>query len=163
MHKESYEAARKFKSQYLPENIKHLTFLEVGSLNVNGSLKTIFSNVKKYTGVDIVSGRDVDIVLKDHHKLPFNDGEFDVVMSASTMEHAEYFWEVFKEQSRVTKPGGYIYMYVPFKEAIHHRPDRWRILPDGCKTLAKYAGLTFLEAYIDSSRYVSSVFQKPNG
>jgi len=160
MHNESYEAAKKFKNRYLPESLNRLTFLEVGSLNVNGSLRSVFSKTKKYTGVDIVSGRDVDIVLKDPHKLPFNDSEFDMVVSASTMEHVEYFWEAFKEQGRVLKPGGYIYMYVPFKEAIHHRPDRWRVTPDGCKALANYAGLLFVDAYIDPSRYVASVFQK---
>ena len=60
--------------------------LEVGSLDINGSVRPLFENCN-YTGIDLGEGRGVDVVahVTDYHRL--DDNEFDVVISTETLEH----------------------------------------------------------------------------
>jgi SAM-dependent methyltransferase len=126
--------------------------LDVGSLNINGSFKEIFVRSGwQYTGIDIVKGTDVDIVLKDPYKYPFIDDTFDVTVSSSCFEHNEMFWLSFSEMVRVTKNNGYMFISAPYKDGIHKAPvDCWRFLPDGYKALTKWcSGVELVESYID--------------
>jgi len=59
--------------------------LEVGSCNVNGSVRDHFSDVGTYIGVDWRAGLDVDLVCLAS-RMSF-DERFDVVISASMLEH----------------------------------------------------------------------------
>ena len=80
------------------------TVLDIGSTDVNGSLRRFCKN--KYIGIDFSPGAGVDIVLEDPYKLPFAEGEADAVVSSSCFEHSEMFWLVFLEILRVLKPEG---------------------------------------------------------
>jgi len=67
-----------------------LRILEVGSYNVNGSLRDwILGNlcVTEYVGVDIQLQREYVDVVADASLLPFRDESFDVVISTETLEH----------------------------------------------------------------------------
>ena len=59
--------------------------LEVGSQDLNGSVRKYFVNFKQYIGVDWRAGRGVDVVClaEDMHF----DNKFDVVISCSMLEH----------------------------------------------------------------------------
>lgn len=66
----------------------------------------------------------------DMHKLEFADGEFDFVYSSLTIHYSEDPLAVYKEVSRVLKPGGLLQF------SVGH-PTRWaseRITIDGVKT-----------------------------
>jgi len=59
--------------------------LEVGSCNVNGSVREHFINFKEYVGVDWRAGPGVDVVCLAED-INFNR-QFDVVVSCSMLEH----------------------------------------------------------------------------
>ena len=84
--------------------------LEVGSYNVNGSVREYFP--KPYTGVDMQEGPGVDKVA-DAHALPFEDGSFETVVSTEMIEHDPAFWLSLAEMRRVLKPGGQMTIVVP--------------------------------------------------
>ena len=68
-----------------------LSILDVGSFDVNGTYKTLFSwSNWKYTGADISPGPNVDVVLDENYEWAmFQDGQFDVVVSGQAFEHIE--------------------------------------------------------------------------
>lgn len=106
--------------------------LDVGSLDVNGSYReAIEDRGWEYLGVDIRSGKNVDIVVPEYD-YPFEDGEFDVVISGSTMEHVRAIWRWVPELVRVLRPGGLLVIVTHSAWWVHGYPvDCWRILPDG--------------------------------
>lgn len=103
--------------------------LEVGSLNVNGSVRQFFCG--PYLGVDIRHGPGVDEISAAEH-LPYRDGRFDVVVSTEMLEHCLDPWQAMFHMSRVLKVGGVLLLSCRgFDERgcwpVHHDPvDRWR-------------------------------------
>ena len=81
-----------------PEN----RVLEVGSFDVNGSVRDLFQ-ATDYTGIDIRPGDRVDIVC---HGADFDAAPFDVVVSTETLEHDSRWKETLANMHRLLKPGG---------------------------------------------------------
>ena len=130
---------KRFRNEYLNENTK-MRILEIGSKDEMPKKRELifrryFDKPKwEYIGLDIVPGRNVDIVSKDHYSYPFKDGEFDLVISANTLEHTKDIYKAVREMSRLTK--NWIYLIVPHTVPYHPYPiDCWRIFPDGMKFL----------------------------
>lgn len=114
--------------------------MEIGSQDVNGGVRAIFSDRFEYSGVDFVAGKGVDIVLDDPYQLPFESESVDMVVSSSCFEHSEMFWLVFLEILRVLKPHGLFYLNVPSNGEFHRYPvDCWRFYPDSGKALITWA------------------------
>ncbi len=68
------------------------TILEVGSYDINGSVKEICSSrCEEYIGVDWRAGPNVDVVCLAHH-MKF-DHKFKAVLSASMLEHDPHYEE----------------------------------------------------------------------
>ena len=120
--------------------------LDVGSLQVKKSHRTFKEFCPDYVGTDIVPGTNVDVVCTD--VLPFPDASFDTVISGNCFEHCENPFALIVECHRILKPEGYFLATAPRHWPEHHRPDCWRILPDGWRAMFKYAKLTFVEAYV---------------
>jgi len=78
--------------------------LEIGSLNVNGTVRDFFKGCD-YTGVDIVEGKDVDVVSLCH-ELEYEDGSFDTIISAECFEHDPFIKESLSNILRMLKVGG---------------------------------------------------------
>ena len=112
MHLSALQSFRDFQETYLnhldDKNLKKV--IEIGSLSVNSNVKDIVSTNFNYIGLDIAEGPNVDIVLEDPYKLPFNDNSIDVVLSISTFEHTDFFWVTFLEILRVLKPEGLFFL-----------------------------------------------------
>lgn len=120
--------------------------LDVGSLQVKSRHNTFRELWGDYIGTDIVSGANVDVVCTE--TLPFTDNSFDTVISGNCFEHCENPFALIKEIERVLKPKGYFIGVAPRHWPDHHRPDCWRILPDGWNALIKYVKLTFVTTYV---------------
>src|ERR1700744_1271629 len=75
--------------------------LDIGSLDVNGSLRKCAPQSAEYIGIDLESGAGVDRVLEDPYVYPFPDNYFDVIVSTSCFEHDPMFWVTFLEAARV--------------------------------------------------------------
>jgi SAM-dependent methyltransferase len=105
--------------------------LDIGSYDVNGTLKPLIPEGTIYTGMDQAAGPNVNVIMEDPYKIPTTVDYFDIVVSSSCFEHAEFFWLLFVEMVRVVKPGGLIYVNAPSDGKVHSHPvDCWRFYPD---------------------------------
>lgn len=73
--------------------------LEVGSLNINGTVRDFFTDCD-YTGVDLEPGPGVDVV-GEGQALDYPDESFDVVVSAECFEHNPYWLQTFVNMRRM--------------------------------------------------------------
>jgi len=102
-HKEQQEFIRYVKSRF-PEFFREKFVLDIGSLDINGNNQEFFENCG-YIGVDLVYGKNVDIVCKGH-ELALPDATFDVVISTETFEHDPFYPQTLRNMYRLLKPGG---------------------------------------------------------
>lgn len=155
MHHSAYINAEKFYHKYCEKNIENKKILDVGSYDVNGTMKPIFEK-GQYVGLDMEEGPNVDIVGVSHD-IPFKEEEFDIVISSSCFEHDDMFWISFQEMCRVLKPGGYMYIQAPSNGPYHGWPgDNWRFYIDSWKALEKWGkklgyDVELVEHYIDET------------
>jgi SAM-dependent methyltransferase len=132
--------------------------IEIGSQDVNGSLRSVAPTNFEYVGVDFVEGKGVDVVLSDPYALPFESESADIVLSSSCFEHSEMFWLVFLEIMRILKPSGLFYLNVPSNGGFHRYPvDCWRFYPDSGNALVSWArrnsvNAVLLESYISDQQ-----------
>jgi SAM-dependent methyltransferase len=74
----------------------------------------------------------------DIHNLPFEGGQFEYVACLAVLEHVEDPLKAIAELYRVLKPGGKIWVEVPFNQPYHPSPgDYWRVTPDGMRLWMK--------------------------
>lgn len=73
-------------------------------------------------------------VLADIQRLPFADASLDGVICTYVLEHVADARACIDEIARVVKPGGQVYITVPFIFPTHPDPlDRWRWTLDGLR------------------------------
>ncbi|ABP33541.1 glycoside hydrolase family 99-like domain-containing protein [Polynucleobacter asymbioticus] len=131
-----------------------LVVLDIGSQDINGSLKNELPDEIKYIGVDFSGGNNVDVVLEDPYILPFESNSIDALVCSSVFEHSDFYWVLFLELVRIIKPGGLIYINAPSNGYIHRYPvDSWRFYPDAGHSLALWAtrngyDIKLLESFI---------------
>ena len=139
MHQSAMANASLFFGTYVSEGEGKL-IVEIGSQDVNGSIRQVSPSGAKYIGVDFVQGKGVDIILDDPYVLPFQDGSVDVCLSSSVFEHSEMFWLLFLEILRILKPDGLFYVNTPSNGNFHRYPvDCWRFYPDSGKAMISWA------------------------
>jgi hypothetical protein len=127
------------------------TVYDIGSMDVNGTHKPIVEGLGlPYVGVDIATGKNVDLVVYPHNWDGIPDASVEYMISGSCLEHVEAPWLWAKEAERKLKSGGILIVFCPFYMREHRYPvDCWRILPDGYKYLfCKWCGLQCLECGI---------------
>ena len=163
MHLTAMINAKSFFDTYAKEFKSNIKILEIGSQDVNGSLRQVCPKEFEYIGVDFEQGKGVDIVLEDPYTLPFENESFDVVLSSSCFEHSEMFWLVFLEILRVMKPKGLFYLNAPSTGSFHRYPvDCWRFYPDSGKALISWAKRNGLNSEVLES-YTQKGFQWHEG
>ena len=155
MHESALYYGRRFFEVYCPkETTTDFSIVDIGSQDVNGSLREVSPPSVKYKGLDFVEGKGVDIVITDPYNFPLEDASADILVSSSCFEHSEFFWLVFLEAMRVLKPGGIFYLNVPSNGFFHQWPvDCWRFYPDSGHALVSWGkrnGLSpvLLESFI---------------
>jgi hypothetical protein len=84
-----------------PDAFTNKKVLEIGSLNINGSVRQFFTGCE-YLGVDLGEGKDVDMVCKGH-VLPFPNLSFDTVISCECLEHDVYWDKTFQKMCELSK------------------------------------------------------------
>ena len=138
MHDTAMQIGMKFIETYSSPSRRFI--LEIGSLDVNGSLRDMCPPHCTYIGLDVDHGKGVDIKIDPLKPIPIRSEFSDLTISSSQMEHDPKFWSTFLELCRVTKPGGFIYLNVPSNGVFHSYPiDAWRFYPDAGKALASFA------------------------
>ncbi len=82
--------------------------LEIGSLDINGSVRPLFPGATHYHGLDLVAGDGVDEVADASTWTP--PRTYDVVVSAEVLEHAPTWREILEMMWSATAPGGLLLM-----------------------------------------------------
>jgi SAM-dependent methyltransferase len=92
----------------MPEYFASRSVLEVGSLNVDGTIRDFFLDCQ-YIGLDLGLGNGVDLVCagQDYGERAC---QFDVVASCETMQHNPHWRETWINMLRLLKPDGLIIM-----------------------------------------------------
>ena len=115
-------------------SLKGKRVLEVGSYNVNGSIRPVFEPVgregcSEYIGTDMLPGPGVDKIINAQGLVKeFGEESFDVVVSCDSIEHVEHWREVLCEMMKVLKTGGRFYFTTVFPGYPKHDypNDHWR-------------------------------------
>ena len=143
MHPSALNNGKLFFDTYSPpllESEGSIRVVEIGSQDVNGSIRQFCPQEFEYIGVDFVDGKGVDVVITSPYELPFDDNSVDIVVSSSCFEHSEMFWVVYLEIIRILKPHGVFYLNVPSNGMFHRYPvDCWRFYPDSGLALVTWA------------------------
>jgi len=162
MHYTAIEYGRAFFKNYAAAEKQDRIIVEIGSQDVNGSLRQIAPLESKYIGLDFEKGKGVDIVLTDAYKFPLPDNYADVVVTSSCFEHSQFFWLTFTEALRILKPDGVLYINAPSNGQYHTYPtDNWRFYPDASLALSNYANTlggntAVLESFIGKQESINN-------
>ena len=91
-HLQQAEYVKSLKKIY-PHFFSKKKVLEVGSLNINGSIRDFFYECE-YVGIDVGEGEGVDLVCEGQ-KYDAPNETFDVSCSAECFEHNPFWLETF--------------------------------------------------------------------
>jgi SAM-dependent methyltransferase len=93
-------------SQHLTNDYKGIKILEIGSFDVNGSIRKFFKG-SYYLGVDLAAGPGVDVII-DGKDIDHADNSYHITISSECFEHNPSWLETFENMYRMTSPGGFI-------------------------------------------------------
>lgn len=107
-------------------------------LNVGAGRTRIDPRVRN---LDIFAGPNIDYVGRAE-EIPLPDGSVDLVITQEVLEHVADPFKAIQEIGRVLKPGGTLYVQLPFVIGYHPGPtDFWRFTREGIVRLVQSAGL----------------------
>ena len=115
MHKEVKRFFESMKFRF-PEYFQGKMVLDCGSLDINGNNRFLFNSCN-YIGIDIVEGKNVDVVSSVH--LFDSEKKYDIVISSEMLEHDCHYAESLKQMFSLTKPNGLLL----FTAAGTNRPE----------------------------------------
>lgn len=136
----------RFIAEYLDRD-SPTDVLDVGSQEVfGGSYRKLFDCANwTYTGADVVTGLNVDLVLRDPYDWSIGR-QWDVVISGQVLEHVGKPWLWIEQLALAVRDGGLCCVIAPHTWQFHEHPiDAWRIWPDGMRGLFDHAGLHPIE------------------
>lgn len=85
--------------------------------------------------IDLFAFNHVDIV-SDACDLPIENNKADIILNIAMLEHSKNPKSVVNEMYRVLKPGGKVFIYIPFIVPFHAAPnDYFRWTENGAKEL----------------------------
>lgn len=110
-------------------------------------------------GVDMSAGEGVDVVQDLEQKVSMSQVfSFDHVECMSVLEHSRAPWLLAANLQRMLKPGGTIFVTVPFIWAHHGYPsDYWRMTPEGVAALfpeVEWSATAYAEQNLNFTRKI---------
>jgi len=121
------------KSLY-PYMFRNRRVLEVGSLDLNGSVRQFFSGCE-YVGIDVGPGNGVDEVCEGQ-LYAASDGYFDVAISCECFEHNPHWEATLHNMVRLVPPSGLVIATCATEGRLEHGTTRSKP-EDSPLTLAK--------------------------
>jgi SAM-dependent methyltransferase len=128
------------KSCLREDDIKGKSVIEVGALDVNGSLRSTVESFApgSYIGVDIQTGPGVDIICDAGELVErFGRDKFDLVIATEMLEHVRDWRRVISNLKNILKTNGIIFITVPTRAFRYHGYpfDFWRYEEDDIKNI----------------------------
>ena len=105
-HKEQLAFISLVRDCFIQTGIGELSILEIGSYDVNGSIRKFFPGAS-YTGVDLCAGPGVDLV-GFGHEVDLPSESLDIAISCECFEHDPNWVSTLGNMYRMTKPGGMV-------------------------------------------------------
>jgi hypothetical protein len=132
-----------------PGDVFGRTVLEVGSANVNGSVRPQIEAMKPqaYVGIDLAPGPGVDEPAPGgieawYPALGKHPCKFGLVVSCEMLEHAEHWTASFARMCELVAPGGALVLTCRGPGFQYHNPpDYWRFTPSDLWRAAVICGL----------------------
>lgn len=106
-HDSQRQYCKKIKEKF-PNHFKGIKVLDVGSLDINGSNRSLFENCD-YLGIDVGKGTNVDLVCVGH-EYDAPDNYYDTIITTEALEHDMYYKKTISNIMRMLKPGGLFIM-----------------------------------------------------
>lgn len=106
-HTEQHNFIHSVKNFY-PDYFNNCQVLEIGSLDINGSIRQFFNNCD-YLGVDVGQGHGVDLV-SPGEDLELPDNSYKTVVSTECFEHNPNWVKTFKNMIRMCSSQGLVIM-----------------------------------------------------
>ena len=100
------------------KKLSKINILEIGSYEVNGSIRNIFKGTN-YLGIDLSNGPGVDLVMNGENIRKLNK-KFDIIISSECFEHAVNWKEIFFAMIDCVEDNGYIIMTCASTGRIEH-------------------------------------------
>lgn len=143
------------------DDIAGKRILEVGSRNVNGSVRpsVCAHSPLEYIGVDIAPGPGVDQIANATKLVAtFGAQTFDGVICANTLEHILLWRSAIYSMTTVLREGGWILMAVPAPGfGRHDHPcDYWRVTVDDLRKI--FAGYEVIS--VSENSPISCIFAR---
>ena len=137
-----------------PEDIKDKRVIDVGSLDINGSYRSIATPMgpSEYVGIDAAEGKGVDIVCRAEGMVNyFGKESFDVVISTEALEHSYDWKSVISNIKNICKPNGIIIITTrSIGFAYHGFPeDHWRFQESDMREIFSDCIIEFLGRDLD--------------
>ena len=104
MHQEAF----RFIAVQLASLPPRKSVIEIGSRDINGSVRPLFASAESFTGIDIAPGRGVDIVADAATFEP--DEPVDTVVCCEVLEHTENAAKIIANAAKMLQPGGVFLM-----------------------------------------------------
>ena len=148
-------------------DIRSRRVLEVGSYDVNGSVRPIVMALEpaSYVGVDQGAGPGVDETCNAIGLVArFDKNAFDVVISTEMLEHVTDWRPVIMEMVNVLAPDGLLVLTTRSPGFPYHPypVDTWRYTVDGMRQILAAAGLVVREVVDDpQAPGVFAIARKP--
>jgi hypothetical protein len=137
-----------------------LLVVDIGSYNINGTLKDIVPESWSYWGLDRVSGPNVDMVMCEDYFIPLKN--IDVVISSSCFQYVRNPFKLMQSIANALVTSGVVIVCAPReeKEGLIGLPanlcpdgnegfDCWRFLKGGMTALLSDSGLEVMEIFYD--------------
>ena len=134
---------KEFVDRSMRELSKYGQILDIGGGEPFGkwlrTYKDVFSScVFKTFDYDASTGADI---VGDIHAIPLPDSSVSAIICSSVLEHVRDPLKAMAELTRILKPGGSIFVYVPSIYPYHarpgHYPDYWRFFDDTLREMFK--------------------------
>lgn len=120
-HKDQLEFFENFSR--LSEAFGSLKIVEIGSLDINGTIRQLFTKnnkIEKYIGVDIGEGKGVDVVDQGHLFLRNQFEKPNIILSAECLEHNPFWKETIAESIlTLSSPGIIIFSWATTGRHVH--------------------------------------------
>lgn len=114
-HPQQRQFFERLQAQH-PAIFDQVEVIEIGSLDINGSVRDFFGRSTRYVGVDLAAGPGVDLI-GNGAEIDLPDNSFDVAVSAECFEHNPEWIATFANMIRMSRS------YVVMTCASDGRPE----------------------------------------
>jgi SAM-dependent methyltransferase len=120
-----------------------------GHMPYKSTLLASDTNISEYVGMDLADNRSYENrpdLSWDGAVIPLPNGSVDCAMATEVLEHCPYPEQTLTEIHRVLKPGGILFITVPFIWMLHEVPyDEYRYTPFALQRLVESSKFKIIE------------------